>query len=112
MIERHRSQPDVTDPSGWKPVWKINGAFLRAAAGFGLAWLFWQAAQLPGFELVLYLAAVFVIVGVKHAGVALIELIKWIWRIRRWAKYRRQGSAPKADRIASEADLRARGLIK
>ena len=98
--------------TGWGAIWKINAACLRAAAGFGFAWVFWQGALLPGWELFLYLAVVFGIVGVKHSGIALIEIVRWIWRMRKWARYRRQGSAPKADRIASEADLRARGLMR
>lgn len=98
--------------TGWTTIWKINAASLRATASGAIAYGLWWVSLHPGHSIAVFFAVLFAIVGVKHAGIALIELIKWILRTWRWAKYRAQGSPPKADRIASEADLKARGLIR
>jgi hypothetical protein len=49
----------------------------------------------------------------------LIRLIEGLWKIwrliareRKLARYHRQGTKPKADTMAGEDDLRARGLIE
>ncbi|MEO0624685.1 MAG: hypothetical protein AAFU49_12935 [Pseudomonadota bacterium] len=103
----------MTDaPSGWTTVWKINAACLRVTASGVLAWLFWQGGTEPGFEGLLFVAAIFALVAVKHAGIALIETVRLVLRARKWARFQAKGAKPKADRMAAEADLKARGLIR
>ncbi|MEL7444330.1 MAG: hypothetical protein AAGK02_00780 [Pseudomonadota bacterium] len=97
---------------GWNALVAFNLNCLRATAGFGLAWVFWRVSQQPGLELLLYLAGVFALAGAKRAIQALIGLVRLILRARRWARYRRKGVAPKADRMASNDDLKRRGLIR
>ncbi|MEM7210769.1 MAG: hypothetical protein AAF479_02585 [Pseudomonadota bacterium] len=102
----------MTEANGNSAIWKFNAACLRAAAAGALGWLFWQASMLPGWELFIFFAAIFGLAAVKQAIIALIALVRLILRQRKWAQYRRQGNAPKADRMAIEDDLRRRGLIK
>lgn len=103
----------MSESSGFWPTFlKFSAACLRATASGALAWLFWQAGALPGFEACLFLAAIFGLVAVKHTIIAVIEIVRLIRRDLNWARFRRQGAAPKADRMASDAELRKRGLIR
>ena len=102
----------MPEQSSTSPVWKINASFLRATAGAGLAWGAWEISATPGFEITAYMAVVFGVVAVKHAVIAMVGVIKLILRQRKWAKYQRQGAAPKADGMADVEDLKRRGLIK
>ncbi|MEM7746192.1 MAG: hypothetical protein AAF409_21060 [Pseudomonadota bacterium] len=102
----------MSTSEGGNAIWEFNAACLRAAAAGGLGWLLWQASMLPGWELFIFFAAIFALAAVKQAIIALIALVRLILRQRKWAQYRRQGTAPKADRMAIEDDLRRRGLIK
>ncbi|MEM9098688.1 MAG: hypothetical protein AAGC79_09200 [Pseudomonadota bacterium] len=102
----------MSDISAWTNIWKINGNALRAAFGFAGGWLFWQGGQIEGLELFLFFAALFALGGAIRAVHALIGTIRLILGARKWARYRRQGVTPKADRLAIEDDLKRRGLIK
>ncbi|MEM7663967.1 MAG: hypothetical protein AAF292_17120 [Pseudomonadota bacterium] len=102
----------MTESSGGNAVWKFNAACLRAAAAGALGWLFWHASMLPGWELFIFFAAIFALAAVKQAIIALIAFVRLILRQRKWAQYRRQGTAPKADRMAGEADLKRRGILR
>lgn len=97
---------------GWNAILAFNLNSLRATAGFGLAWVFWQVSQHPELELLLYLAGVFALAGAKRAIQALTGLVRLILRARRWARYRRKGVAPKADTIATDDQLERRGLLR
>lgn len=110
MASPNTEAPDP--PLGWKAVWAINAAALRACASFGLAWLFWDYRSVVGLEVCVVLVPLFAVVGVKHSVIALAHLIRFILRQRAWARYRRQGTAPKADPIAGEAALKRRGLLR
>lgn len=48
----------------------------------------------------------------KHGIIAFVGLIRFVLRQRAWARYRRQGTAPKADPMAGEAALKRRGLLR
>lgn len=99
-------------PTGSSTTWKFNAACLRASASFGIGWLFWLGGQTPGAELFLYFAIIFGVVGVKHAIIALVQLVRLILRARAWARFKRKGAPPKADRLAGAEDLKRGGLIK
>ncbi|MEM7530456.1 MAG: hypothetical protein AAF416_22955 [Pseudomonadota bacterium] len=102
----------MTEAPLWPAIWKINGNCLRAAMGFGFGWVFLEWSTAPGFELAALFAGLFALGGALCAVRAVIGTIKLILRQRRWARYGAQGAAPKADRLAREADLRAKGLIR
>ncbi|MEM1150491.1 MAG: hypothetical protein AAGI03_08020 [Pseudomonadota bacterium] len=102
----------MTEHSTWPAIWKIIAAVLRAAVAGVLAWLFWEVSKTPDWQLFVFLAAAFAVGAVKQAITALVFLIRLILRQRKWARFRRQGTAPKADQLAMEADLKRRGLIK
>lgn len=103
----------MTDaPTGWSLVWKVNAACLRAVAGLGLCWLCWLVGTTPGFEIALFFAPLFGIVAVKHAVIALVQVVRLVLMARRWARFQALGVSPKADRLVSETDLRKRGLIR
>lgn len=108
-----------TDPSHREPVagfWgtfsKVNVASLRAMASGAFAWWLWRCSDVSGLSLLIFAAALFAIIAVKHAVIALAAVVRLILRQRKWARYRRQGTDPKADRMASEEDLRSKGLIR
>ena len=96
----------------WATFWKVNLAALRAVASGAIAWWFWRFSDANGLSLLIFAAALFAIIAVKHAVIALVAVIRMIMRQRKWARYRQQGTNPKADRMASEEDLRAKGLIR
>lgn len=98
--------------TGWAIIWKINAASLRAAASGAIAYGLWWASAHPGYGIAVFFAVIFAMVAVKHGVIALAGVVRIILRGRRWAKYRRQGVAPKADGKALEADLKRRGLIR
>ena len=102
----------MADKSGWALVWKINGDFLSAALGLGLGYGFWRLCLSSGFELYGYIAVMFAIVGAFRAATALAGMAKLIFSLRKWARYEKRGAAPKADRLAGEAELRRKGLLK
>ncbi|MEM9061753.1 MAG: hypothetical protein AAGD13_14930 [Pseudomonadota bacterium] len=102
----------MSEANGTSAIWKFNAACLRAAAAGGLGWLFWQASKSPDWELFIFFAAIFALAAVKQAIIALIALVRLILRQRKWARYHRQGTAPKADRMAGEADLKRRGILR
>ena len=101
----------MTGSSPWPETWKIVVDFLRASLGFGLAWLLWQMA-VSGFELFKLFAIVCAVAGAKRAIVGLVGLVRLILDQRRKARFRAQGATPKADKLASDADLKRRGLIR
>ncbi len=102
----------MSEKSGWARVWKINGDFLRAALGLGLGYGFWLLRVSEGFELYGYIAVMFAVVGAFRATTGLAGAFKLISGQTRWSNYRRKGVAPKADRLAGEAELRTNGLLK
>ena len=112
MLHREAHAAPMQPSSGWKAIWTINAAFLRSGASFALAWGTWAVRTHPGYEIFAFIAAIFALVGVKHAVIALVGVVRLILSQRRMARYRAQGATPKADRMASAADLRARGLLE
>ena len=93
------------------PAWQINLDLVRACAGFGLAWVFWQMHRLE-FCMLEFIAVACALAGVKRLGMALFGVGKLILGRRKVGAYRKRGAAPKADALAREEDLRAKGLIK
>ncbi|MEO0683350.1 MAG: hypothetical protein AAF192_23440 [Pseudomonadota bacterium] len=102
----------MTEATGWSLVWKANAAFLRAGACVGLGWAFWRLSLEPGYALAILITAMFAIAFVKHAVVALAAVVRLLLRQTAWSRYRRQAGAPKADKMAGDADLRRQGLIR
>lgn len=90
---------------------KFSGLCLRATFGFGGGWLFWQMA-VPGYELIALFAFAWAVGGAICAAQALYHLVKMILRLRKMAAFKRKGVDPKADPIASGADLKAKGLTR
>jgi hypothetical protein len=101
----------MSDDIGWKPVLEINLNFLRAILGFGLGWWMWNLSS-PEWLLFGFVAVVAAIAGAKRFIQALWGVSRLILRRIKLKRYRRQGARPKADTLAQENDLRARGLIK
>ncbi|MEP1520924.1 hypothetical protein [Ascidiaceihabitans sp.] len=101
----------MSDDIGWKPVWEINLNFLRASVGFSLGWLMWQAYS-PEWFYFGFVSVLCWIGGAKRLIQALWGLMRLLLRKRKLSRYRRQGTTPKADKLAQENDLRARGIIE
>ena len=102
----------MSDKTGWALVWKINGDFLRAALGLGLGYGFWLLRVSEGFELFGYVAVMFAVVGAFRAATGLAGAFKLIFSLSNWSNFRKKGAAPKADRLAGEAELQKSGLFK
>lgn len=98
-------------PADQHPAWAINLDLARACAGFGLAWVFWQMHS-PAFWMFGFIAVACALAGVKRLGMALFGIGKLILGRRKVGAYRKQGAVPKADALASEAELKLQGLIK
>ncbi|QIK41042.1 hypothetical protein [Pontivivens nitratireducens] len=93
------------------PVWTVNAHFLRSCLGFGVAWIFWEKAPSEPSPLH-FIAGVFALAGAISALKGTWHAFKYIRALRKWAKFKAQGVAPKADKLASKNDLRTKGLIK
>ena len=101
----------MAEQSGWDTIWAVNASFLRVAAAGAIGWACWEASAARGYELLAYLAAVAGVVVVKHGAIGLYHLARLALKPRKWARFRRQGVEPKADRLAGDAELRERGLM-
>lgn len=101
----------MSDSSAWAQVGKINGRFLRATFCGGFAWACWQGFE-AGSVLLGCFAVMFACGALWHGGMAVFQSIKVIVGSFKWRKFKRSGAKPKADAIATEAELRARGLMK
>lgn len=95
----------------WKVILRINLHFLAASLGFALAWAIWDLTA-TGLEILRVGAVIFAFIGLKQTCLGLIGILKVIADRRKWRRYRAQGVSPKADQMANEAVLRARGLIR
>lgn len=94
-----------------KLVIQINQNALRACAGFGMAWLTWQAYS-PEWFFFGFIAACAAVGGA-------INVVKVLWGLGRLAfsgrglrGFKRKGAAPKTEKMADAKDLKDRGLLK
>lgn len=101
----------MTGKLTFKTIRLVNGLFLRAAFGFASGWVFWQLA-VPGWEIFKLHAVMLTVGGVICLIKALFHLTVQIIQSLTWARFRAQGSEPKADPIASDEELRAKGYTK
>lgn len=101
----------MSEQPSLKAIGKINGAFLQAMTGLGGAWIFWGLTG-PGFEVFTAFAAIFAIGGVIALCKAVYLLIRAIDKCITWGGFKSKGKDPKADPVASEDDLRKKGLTQ
>lgn len=101
----------MSEQLSWKQVLQINAEFAKAGIGFGVAWVFWEMAG-PGYGLFKLYALIFAIGGAKCLVVALWKTVMALLRMRKWARYKSQGTDPKADPFAKEDTLKKQGLLK
>lgn len=95
----------------WKHILKINGHLLAAGLAGAFAWGFDQIGH-GDWVLFKLFAAMFAVTALVKFCQALWAITMLILRSLTWARYKRQGVTPKADTLADQAALRARGLIK
>ena len=50
--------------------------------------------------------------GAVSFGKALIQIVRLLWGLRRWGRYQRQGTTPRADQMARETELVKMGRRK
>ncbi len=101
----------MSDKPSWKTIGKVNGAFIKAMVALGAGWLFWRMA-VPGFDLFGAYGAIFAIGGVALFCAATYQLIRTITKSLTWGRFKAKGKDPKADPMASETDLDAKGLTR
>lgn len=95
--------------------WTIFGGVLldltRTLIAALLAYVVWRAYS-PEFYLFGFLAAILAFAALKRFFHALFGIGKLVAGSIRWTGFQRKGAAPKADPIATKAELRRRGLTK
>ncbi len=89
----------------------INRRFILAALTLFYGWLCWQWASPEwwGFGLTAILCF---IGGGAHIIATIFKVVSIIKRDRKIDKFERQGSKARADHMASERDLKYRGMIR
>jgi len=101
----------MVDRPAWGAVLQINRTFLSASFSAGIAWLFARIGA-PGWTGWDIVAILFGYGALKGTVRALLGIFWLIQRDLTWSRYRARGAAPKADQLANDADLKAKGLIK
>ena len=93
------------DAIGWKQIWKINRQFAGGSLGLGLGWLCWRVPFQEEGWWIWALSGILMFSGAVSLLKALAQTVKLLWGLRRWGRYHRQGTTPRADRMARERDL-------
>lgn len=93
------------------PTKQINKEFIGAFVCGFIGWLCWQAHS-PDFYVGGFMGLLMGMASVKCFFRGLWALGKAIIASMTWSRFQARGSAPKADGMASEDDLRRRGLLK
>ena len=101
----------MTNDIGWKPVIEFGDHMVRASAGFGLGWLFWEMNG-PDWPFFIFFAVCCAVGGLIRLWMAFRVLLRLLGRARKLGSFRKKGKTPKADRLATEAELKARGLFR
>ena len=101
-----------SDPIGWKQVWEINRQFIGGSLGLGLGWLCWRMPFQEEFWWIWVLSGILMASGAVSFCKALIQIGRLLWGLRRWGRYQRQGTTPRADQMARETDLVKMGRRK
>lgn len=101
-----------SDPIGWKQVWEINRQFIGGSLGLGLGWLCWRMPFQEEFWWIWVLSGILMASGAVSFAKALIQIVRLLWGLRRWGRYQRQGTTPRADQMAREQDLVKMGRRK
>lgn len=101
----------MSDAAARKPFVQFNIECLKASAGIYIGWVLWAVAE-HGYEFFFLMSVLFYFAGFKRALIALFILGKLILGMRKLAQFKRKGATPKADSLASEDDLRKKGLTR
>ncbi|WP_297339524.1 hypothetical protein [Pseudophaeobacter sp.] len=95
----------MSDPSkqdiGWGKIFAINMQFAFGALILFLGWLCWQGVSVKWWGLWL-LAVLCFAGGGCQVIIATVEAVKLFNRLRRWKRYQRLGSKPRADTMAHD----------
>ncbi|WP_373354485.1 hypothetical protein [Pseudoroseicyclus sp. CXY001] len=95
----------------WRAILKINAHFALGTLCLGAAWLAWSNVTKEWWQL--YIFAVLVgLTGVLQVLDGMRHLWRFFSRSRQLARMKRMGGVPRADHLASEDDLRKRGMIR
>lgn len=89
----------------------INLDALRACAGFGMAWLAWQAYS-PEWFIFGLIAACAAMGGAINAVKVLWGLGRLVFSGRGLRGFRRKGVQPKTEKMANAKDLKKKGLLR
>lgn len=101
----------MSQNSGWAIFWEILLDLTRSLIAALMAYVAWRATS-PDWFYFGFLAALCAFAAVKRLGHALVGIAKLILAAGIWARFKRRGTTPKADPIATSDDLRRRGLTK
>lgn len=90
---------------------RINGKFIGAAVALFYGWVCWQYTSKEWWGLGLVAILTFIGGSAALMGTT-FQVVALILRNRTVERFRRQGGMARADRMASEKDLKDRGLIR
>ncbi|WP_299587666.1 hypothetical protein [uncultured Tateyamaria sp.] len=90
----------------------VNANALRACGGFGMAYVAWKGFAGPEWAIFGYVAACCAVGGAIRTVKAVFNMIRFIPRIGKRARFKSKGVDPKADAMAQSSDLKKRGLMK
>lgn len=102
----------VKQEIGWSDVVRINLQIIGGLLASGYGWVCWQIANSApewwAFWGIAYLAYAG---GVLMIGKGLVRATRLIRNLRRWRRYERLGSTPKADHMVRDEDFGPGGHI-
>ncbi len=98
----------MSDPTkqdiGWGRVLKINLQYAFGTLIIFIGWLCWRGVSLKWWGLSL-MAVICFAGGAIQVIQATVEAVQMILKLRRWKRYERLGSRPRADHMAQDHDF-------
>lgn len=96
---------------GFRAILRINMLFILSCFTFGYGWMFWQSATPINWEAGL-IAILCGVAGIGTLTRAIGEVIRLVLHGRKVRRFQAQGSKTRSDPMASEPDLKKRGMIR
>ena len=96
---------------GFRAVLRINMLFLTSIGVLGYAWMFWQWTSPVnwGAGLIAFISAM---AGASFLISAIGEVIGLVLHGRKLRRYKAQGGATRGDPMATESELKKRGMTR
>ncbi len=96
---------------GFRAILRINMLFLLSIGVLGYAWMFWQWTSPVNWGAGL-IAIISAMAGASLLISAIGEVISLVLHGRKLRRYKAQGGETRGDPMASENDLKQRGMVR